>query len=91
MVRIPGFHPGGPGSIPGVGSEYTFFFVFGHFDAFAPWYMFYLIYIKDFPTELKRSDLGLSGESGYVKSQIFVRNLISYVRTFEKSAKFNTG
>ena len=26
-----------------------------------------------------------------VKSQIFVRYLISYFRTFEKSAKFNTG
>ena len=26
-----------------------------------------------------------------VKSQIFVRNLIPYFRTFEKSAKFNTG
>ena len=25
VVRIPGFHPGGPGSIPGVGS-YSFFF-----------------------------------------------------------------
>ena len=27
VVRIPGFHPGGPGSIPGVGS-YLFFFFF---------------------------------------------------------------
>ena len=26
VVRIPGFHPGGPGSIPGVGSYFFFFF-----------------------------------------------------------------
>ena len=25
MVRIPGFHPGGPGSNPGVGSQLFFF------------------------------------------------------------------
>ena len=25
MARIPGFHPGGPGSIPGVGGEPFFF------------------------------------------------------------------
>ena len=25
VVRIPGFHPGGPGSIPGVGSNFFFF------------------------------------------------------------------
>ena len=26
VVRIPGFHPGGPGSIPGVGTSFFFFF-----------------------------------------------------------------
>ena len=26
MARIPGFHPGGPGSIPGVGEQLLFFF-----------------------------------------------------------------
>ena len=26
MARIPGFHPGGPGSIPGVGEHFFFFF-----------------------------------------------------------------
>ena len=25
-VRIPGFHPGGPGSTPGMGRKYVFFF-----------------------------------------------------------------
>ena len=28
MVRIPGFHPGGPGSIPGVGIPFCIFFFF---------------------------------------------------------------
>ena len=28
VVRIPGFHPGGPGSNPGVGSLSFFFFFF---------------------------------------------------------------
>ena len=25
MVRIPGFHPGGPGSIPGMGKQFTIY------------------------------------------------------------------
>ena len=29
-VRIPGFHPGGPGSTPGMGTQYFFSFLF-HF------------------------------------------------------------
>ena len=28
VVRIPGFHPGGPGSIPGIGKYITFFLIF---------------------------------------------------------------
>ena len=27
-VRIPGFHPGGPGSTPGMGTQTFFFFLF---------------------------------------------------------------
>ena len=27
VVRIPGFHPGGPGSIPGVGTVWKLFFL----------------------------------------------------------------
>ena len=27
-VRIPGFHPGGPGSTPGMGTPYVFVFFF---------------------------------------------------------------
>ena len=32
VVRIPGFHPGGPGSIPGVGMRLFFFFGGTSFD-----------------------------------------------------------
>ena len=34
VVRIPGFHPGGPGSIPGVGKLLLFFF-FSHLCLFT--------------------------------------------------------
>ena len=30
MARIPGFHPGGPGSIPGVGKLFLIAFLFCH-------------------------------------------------------------
>ena len=30
-VRIPGFHPGGPGSTPGMGTEFFFFIYFAFF------------------------------------------------------------
>ena len=31
VVRIPGFHPGGPGSIPGVGITFLLFYIFNYF------------------------------------------------------------
>ena len=36
-------------------------------------------------------DNGAAKAESTVKSQIFIRYLISYFRTFEKSAKFYTG
>ena len=37
MARIPGFHPGGPGSTPGVGKYFDIFWSSASLDEVAEW------------------------------------------------------
>ena len=68
MVRIPGFHPGGPGSIPGVGSNFFFFFLITQFYSiiYFPFFnLFRNVYIYFLQKgELKLADFGLARAFG---------------------------
>ena len=43
-VRIPGFHPGGPGSTPGMGTRYFFFFFNSERLELPTFYFFFYFY-----------------------------------------------
>ena len=46
VVRIPGFHPGGPGSIPGVGTNFFIFHWEGPVFADKPVKLYFIVKMK---------------------------------------------
>ena len=60
VVRIPGFHPGGPGSIPGVGSNFfspSLFIFFFYYNSTIYFLLFFPVLRIFFFTE-RRTEVG---------------------------------